>query len=44
MCIRDSHRIGLTLYSLDKVLAGELDLVSDPLLSEERARLLTSET
>ena len=38
------HRIGLTLYSLDKVLAGELDLVSDPLLSEERARLLTSET
>ncbi len=38
------HRIGLTLYSLDRVLAGELDLVSDPLLSDERARLLTSET
>ncbi|MEZ5373344.1 MAG: peptide chain release factor 1 [Microthrixaceae bacterium] len=38
------HRIGLTLYSLDKVLAGELDLVSDPLLADERARLLTEST
>lgn len=38
------HRIGLTLYSLDKVLAGDLDVVSDPLLSDERTRLLTEST
>ena len=38
------HRIGLTLYSLDRVLAGELDVVSDELLSDERARLLTEAT
>jgi peptide chain release factor 1 len=34
------HRIGLTLYSLDKVLAGELDAVSDALVSDEQAQKL----
>jgi peptide chain release factor 1 len=31
------HRIGLTLYSLDKVLAGDLDAVVDALMADERA-------
>ena len=35
------HRIGLTIYKLDKVLAGELDEVSDALVHEEQARRLT---
>jgi peptide chain release factor 1 len=34
------HRIGLTLYKLDKILAGELDEVSDALITDERARRL----
>jgi peptide chain release factor 1 len=34
------HRIGLTLYKLDKVLAGELDEVTDALVTEERTRRL----
>ncbi len=34
------HRIGLTLYKLDKVLAGELDEVSDALVTDERTRRL----
>ncbi len=34
------HRIGLTLYKLDKVLAGELDEVVDGLLADERQRQL----
>lgn len=37
------HRIGLTLYKLDKVLAGELDEVSDALVQDERARQLSAE-
>jgi peptide chain release factor 1 len=37
------HRIGLTLYKLDKVLAGELDDVSDALVHDEQARRLTEE-
>ncbi len=36
------HRIGLTLYKLDKVLAGELDEVSDALVADERSRQLRS--
>ena len=32
------HRIGLTLYKLDKVLAGELDEVIDALVADEQAR------
>ncbi|MCB0971416.1 MAG: PCRF domain-containing protein, partial [Acidimicrobiales bacterium] len=35
------HRIGLTIYKLDKVLAGELDEVSDALVHDEQTRLLT---
>jgi peptide chain release factor 1 len=34
------HRIGLTLYKLDKVLMGELDEVVDALVADERARQL----
>jgi peptide chain release factor 1 len=34
------HRIGLTVYSLDKVLAGELDGISDALLADEQTRKL----
>jgi peptide chain release factor 1 len=36
------HRIGLTLYKLDKVLAGELDDVSDALVHDEQARRLAA--
>lgn len=35
------HRIGLTLYKLDKVLAGELDDISDALVRDEQTRRLT---
>ncbi|MEM7142885.1 MAG: peptide chain release factor 1, partial [Actinomycetota bacterium] len=34
------HRIGLTLHKLDRVLAGDLDEVSDALVAEERQRQL----
>lgn len=34
------HRIGLTIYKLDRVLAGELDEVSDALVADERRRQL----
>ena len=34
------HRIGLTLYKLDKVLAGELDDVVDALIADEQTRRL----
>ena len=34
------HRIGFTVYRLSDVLAGDLDLVVDPLLHDERARQL----
>jgi peptide chain release factor 1 len=37
------HRIGLTLYSLDRVLSGELTDVVDALASDERQRQLGSE-
>ena len=37
------HRIGLTLYKLDKVLMGELDELSDALIADERARQLRGE-
>jgi len=32
------HRIGLTLYKLDRVLDGDLDVVVRPLVAEDRAR------
>jgi peptide chain release factor 1 len=34
------HRIGMTVYKLDKVLAGELDEISDALVADEQARRL----
>ena len=34
------HRIGFTIYRLNDVLAGDLDLVVEPLLLDERARQL----
>jgi len=37
------HRIGLTIYKLDKVLAGELDEVVDALMQDERTRQLSGE-
>ena len=37
------HRIGLTLYKLDKVLMGELDDLTDALMADERARQLSGE-
>ncbi|HJR24165.1 MAG TPA: peptide chain release factor 1 [Acidimicrobiales bacterium] len=36
------HRIGLTLYKLDKVLAGELDEVIDPLVAAEQTARLSA--
>jgi len=38
------HRIGLTVYKLDKVLAGELDEISDALVADEQARRLAAAT
>ncbi len=38
------HRIGLTLYKLDKVLAGELDDVVDALVADERSAQLRDGT
>ncbi|MDQ4089784.1 MAG: peptide chain release factor 1 [Actinomycetota bacterium] len=35
------HRIGLTLYHLDRVLQGDLDELVDALLAEERTRQLS---
>ena len=35
------HRIGVTVYRLDDVLGGQLDLVVEPLLRDERARQLS---
>jgi len=34
------HRINLTLYKLDEVLSGNLDMLIDPLLQEHQADLL----
>ncbi|MCK4593270.1 peptide chain release factor 1, partial [bacterium] len=34
------HRVGLTLYSLDKVMAGELEEVIEALLADDRERRL----
>jgi peptide chain release factor 1 len=36
------HRIGFTIYRLGDVLAGDLDLVVEPLLHDERARQLAA--
>jgi peptide chain release factor 1 len=37
------HRIGLTLHSLDQVLAGQLDELTDALAADERRRDLEGE-
>jgi len=34
------HRINLTLYKLDDILAGNLDMLIDPLLQEHQAELM----
>ena len=36
------HRIGLTLYKLDEVLAGELDQVITPLIAEHQTNQLAA--
>ena len=36
------HRINLTLYRLEAVVAGELDLVLDPLVQEQQAQALAA--
>jgi peptide chain release factor 1 len=38
------HRIGLTLHSLDQVLAGQLDDLTDALMADERQRQLGDDT
>ena len=38
------HRIGLTLYKLEEILAGNLDQVIDPLIAADRAQQLESAT
>ena len=35
------HRIGLTLYKLEEVLGGSLEMIIDPLTQEHQAELLT---
>ncbi|MGH7159606.1 MAG: peptide chain release factor 1 [Acetobacteraceae bacterium] len=37
------HRIGLTLYKLDRILEGDLDPLIDPLLAEDATRRLAAE-
>jgi peptide chain release factor 1 len=36
------HRINLTLYKLDEIMAGNLGNIIDPLVAEHQADLLTS--
>jgi peptide chain release factor 1 len=38
------HRINLTLYKLDDILAGGLDMLIDPLMQEHNAELLADTT
>ncbi len=37
------HRINLTLYKLDKVMAGDLDEIVDALITDHQARLMAAE-
>ena len=37
------HRINLTLYKIDRVMAGELDEFIDALTAEDQAALLAAE-
>lgn len=36
------HRINLTLYKLDQIMEGDLDLIIEPLIQEHRADLIAS--
>ncbi len=36
------HRISLTLYKLEEIMAGALDQVIDPLIQEHQAELLAA--
>lgn len=38
------HRLGLTIHKLDRVLAGELDDISDALVQDERTRQLQEDS
>jgi peptide chain release factor 1 len=38
------HRIGKTVYNLDKVLTGALEEISDALVADDQARLLASQS
>ncbi len=38
------HRIGLTIYNLDRALLGELDELTDALMADERARQLQGDS
>ncbi|HTU56007.1 MAG TPA: peptide chain release factor 1, partial [Acetobacteraceae bacterium] len=38
------HRIGLTLYKLDRILEGDLDPLIDPLIAEDQAARLAAES
>ncbi|MEE8119304.1 MAG: peptide chain release factor 1 [Gammaproteobacteria bacterium] len=38
------HRVNLTLYKLDSILAGDLDVIVDPLINEHQADELASLT
>lgn len=38
------HRIGLTVYKLDKVLGGALEAVVEPLMAHERAEQLSADS
>ena len=37
------HRIGLTLYKLDSILQGSLDVILDPLITHFQAEALKGE-
>jgi peptide chain release factor 1 len=36
------HRLGLTIHKLDRIMAGELDSISDALVQDERAQQLAA--
>ena len=38
------HRIGLTIHKLDRIVAGELDEISDALVTDERSRASSRES
>ena len=38
------HRIGKTVYNLDKVLTGALEEISDALVADDQARQLASQS